>query len=325
MARCVYRDADVVLLDDCLSAVDAHVGRELFDNCIIDVLLQKQKKGSNTKRTVVLVTNALQYLSHSKVDRIVVMKDGRIAESGTYQDLERRRDSEFKKYLSAFGDSMSKDDGHFHRFTELGVAVNENDEAENLLIPQSLSEIKNSTRVSQRLSDVEKASATLMTDEMAEREVGKVGGEVYAIWAKAAGGLWVVVPLLLIFAAGESVKILSNWWLTYWSHAASPDPESQLYFLGIYGFINIIAIFVDFCRMFAVLYLGLRASKNVSFRTTIEMVISPLSSSKRGISPCFQLFSSLLDSTLMAPMSFFETTPAGRIMNRFSKGMSRSL
>ncbi|KAG7362244.1 multidrug ABC transporter permease/ATPase [Nitzschia inconspicua] len=292
MARLVYRDADVVLLDDCLSAVDAHVGRELFDKCIIEVLLLKKKKASNSKRTVVLVTNALQYLNNPKVDRIVVMKNGRIVEEGTYKDLAGNTGSHFKKYLDAFSESMSNDDGRSQHATEPGAkATEEFTAANNISKDQSYSESK--TTAADSSGDEQKTSAKLMTDEMAEREVGRVDKEVYFTWAKAAGGLWVVVPLFSVFAAGESMKIFSNWWLTYWSHAATPDPESQLKFLGVYGLINIGAMVADFCRMFVVLYLGLLASKS--------------------------LFSSLLDSTLMAPMSFFDTTPAGRIMNRFSK------
>ena len=105
-----------------------------------------------------------------------------------------------------------------------------------------------------------------MTDEMAEREIGKVDKEVYLAWADAAGGAWIIVPLLLlIFAAGEFTKVLANWWLTYWSHAATPDSASQLHFLMIYSLINLLAILVEFLRMVAVVLLGLKASASVSW------------------------------------------------------------
>ena len=60
MARAVYHDADITLLDDCLSAVDAHVGRHLFDKCIVDVLLKNKGCPWNQgkKRTVVLAGSA---------------------------------------------------------------------------------------------------------------------------------------------------------------------------------------------------------------------------------------------------------------------------
>lgn len=78
LARAVYHDADVYLLDDPLAAVDAHVGKDLFNKCIIDELLlgKSKSKGGYLKpaggrpdrnATVILVTNALQHLNHPMV------------------------------------------------------------------------------------------------------------------------------------------------------------------------------------------------------------------------------------------------------------------
>ena len=74
LARAVYFDADTYILDDPLSAVDAHVGAHLFDRCINGML-----KG----KTRVLVTNQLQYVPSA--DLVVVLKEGRIVERGAYQ------------------------------------------------------------------------------------------------------------------------------------------------------------------------------------------------------------------------------------------------
>jgi ABC-type multidrug transport system fused ATPase/permease subunit len=71
IARAVYADADVYLLDDPLSAVDSHVGRALFERCIRGVLSGK---------TVVLVTNALQYLPYA--DNVLWMEGGRVRAQG---------------------------------------------------------------------------------------------------------------------------------------------------------------------------------------------------------------------------------------------------
>ncbi|KAJ3406891.1 hypothetical protein HDV05_005697 [Chytridiales sp. JEL 0842] len=76
LARAVYDDADVYLLDDPLAALDAQVGREIFENCIQNALHGK---------TRVLVTHQMQVLN--KVDRVIVMQDGKIAEEGTYEEL----------------------------------------------------------------------------------------------------------------------------------------------------------------------------------------------------------------------------------------------
>ena len=76
IARAVYANPDVVLLDDPLSALDAKVGRTVFQNCI-----QRALKSS----TRILATNQLQYVSEA--DMVVVLKDGRVVESGPYKTL----------------------------------------------------------------------------------------------------------------------------------------------------------------------------------------------------------------------------------------------
>ncbi|KAL4546232.1 hypothetical protein Ndes2526B_g05321 [Nannochloris sp. 'desiccata'] len=76
LARACYADADVYLLDDPISAVDAHVGRHLFDICLCGLLRNK---------TRILVTHQLQYLGAADV--VMVLKDGRVAEMGSYREL----------------------------------------------------------------------------------------------------------------------------------------------------------------------------------------------------------------------------------------------
>ncbi|KDR22129.1 probable multidrug resistance-associated protein lethal(2)03659 [Zootermopsis nevadensis] len=76
LARAIYKDADVYLLDDPLSAVDPHVGKHLFDDCIAGFL-----KG----KTVILVTHQHQHLK--EVDHIIILNNGSITAQGTYTDL----------------------------------------------------------------------------------------------------------------------------------------------------------------------------------------------------------------------------------------------
>lgn len=74
LARAAYSQADIVLLDDPLSAVDAYVGRSILENCLLN--------GPLAKRTRVLVTHALHVLD--RTDYIYVMDQGKIIEQGTY-------------------------------------------------------------------------------------------------------------------------------------------------------------------------------------------------------------------------------------------------
>ncbi|PIO32539.1 hypothetical protein AB205_0105230, partial [Aquarana catesbeiana] len=82
LARAVYSNADIYLLDDPLSAVDVHVGKHLFDKIIGQNGLLKNK-------TRILVTHSLTVLP--LVDVIIVMEDGRITQAGNYTDLISKR------------------------------------------------------------------------------------------------------------------------------------------------------------------------------------------------------------------------------------------
>ena len=79
IARALYSDSDIYLLDDPISALDAHVGRNIMNNCICEFLKEK---------TRILVTHAIQYCN--KADRIIYMKDGRINWEGDFKELEKQ-------------------------------------------------------------------------------------------------------------------------------------------------------------------------------------------------------------------------------------------
>ena len=77
LARAVYSDADIFLLDDPLSAVDAHVGQHIFEKCIC---------GELCNRTRILATHQVQHFH--RADKIAVIKEGSIVKEGSYSDLE---------------------------------------------------------------------------------------------------------------------------------------------------------------------------------------------------------------------------------------------
>ena len=90
----------------------------------------------------------------------------------------------------------------------------------------------------------------------------------------------------------ELLNVSSKWWLTSWSQSGGARP---FFYLEIYALINVSAILATFLRLILFVRVGLRASRS--------------------------MFENLLDRILEAPMSFFDTTPIGRIINRFSKDM----
>ncbi|VEU33619.1 unnamed protein product [Pseudo-nitzschia multistriata] len=279
LARAVYHDSDISLIDDALSAVDAHVAKHLFDECITKDLLSGEGKRFK-KRSVILATNALQHLNHPRVDKIVVLREGRIVEQGSYKELSEDSSSEFSRFLSVIDKTGVKP----------SVVEKTIEEIEDDIVGLP-GDIVASVRKSERSESSKKDKSTLMTIE--ERSTGRVGIDVYFYWARAAGGIWVPLAIVLAFAAVECIGVLSKWWLTYWStHGAEHD---QMYFLGIYGVINLANIVGIFLRLMFVMMTGLRASRKI--------------------------YLGLLQVIMHAPMSFFDTTPVGRIINRFSQDM----
>jgi ATP-binding cassette subfamily C (CFTR/MRP) protein 1 len=129
----------------------------------------------------------------------------------------------------------------------------------------------------------------LMTEEA--RAAGQVDWDVYKSWFKAAGGLYVPIVVFVVFAGDAGMSVLSNWWLTYWSDSNSG--KSQNYFLLMYALINFGVALVSLIRSLFLAFVALTASR--------------------------AMFNDMLATVMLAPMSFFDTTPVGRLVNRFSK------
>jgi ATP-binding cassette subfamily C (CFTR/MRP) protein 1 len=237
LARVLYHNADISLLDDPLAAVDAHVGRHLFEKAIVQELLQGKSNAWSSgdlekKKTVVLVTNALQYLSHPQVDRIIVLKDGHVEEEGSYAELTAtdRKGGAFKSFLDSFNESMAegsstkadpeiasqKESVSKPKF-ELPLAISRATRSRSVTLAglrmpggladlgraRSLGNIK-APRGSAEGADLQEEEViALMTDEMQEREKGTVNSKVYLSWARAAGGVWVL--FIIIGGYGEFV------------------------------------------------------------------------------------------------------------------------
>ncbi|XP_031269972.1 putative ABC transporter C family member 15 isoform X2 [Pistacia vera] len=97
LARAVYNDSDVYILDDPFSAVDAHTGTHLFKECLMGLLSQK---------TVIYATHQLEFLDGA--DLVLVMKDGKIVQSGKYEDLSSDPNGELVRQMNAHRKSLDQ-------------------------------------------------------------------------------------------------------------------------------------------------------------------------------------------------------------------------
>lgn len=262
LARAVYQDEDIYLLDDSLSAVDANVAHQLFNQVI-------GSNGMLKKKTRILATHNISYLS--EMDHIVVMADGEIIEQGSYSNL-----MESKGKLAEFLNQ------HMHQ------GKKESDSKKNLVTKQ-LSVVSSHSESSQNEENVANDNAQLTEEET--MQTGKVKWGVYKQYIQSIGVL-MFLAILLVNASSVGFETGSGVWLSHWSTEVMDRP-AQLKGLEIYiGMILALAVSAFLC--YIVLFYGtIRAAKKLHER--------------------------LLYSIMKSPLSFFDTTPTGRILNRFSK------
>lgn len=179
LARAVYKDADIYLLDDPLSAVDTHVGKQLFENCISGFLKEK---------TCILVTHQLQYLKD--VDHIIILESGVVKAEGTYNELQESG-LDFAKLLEKETEEEEK--------AEMD-AVEQQKMARQMSI-QSVSSERNSEVPAQ----VEE-----------QKRKGTVAGFVYRAYFKAGGNCCVITTLFALFILAQTAASAGDYFITYW-------------------------------------------------------------------------------------------------------------
>ncbi|KAI8357575.1 hypothetical protein B0O80DRAFT_291714 [Mortierella sp. GBAus27b] len=269
LARAAYENADVYLLDDPLSAVDAHVDQHLWQHLIGPTGLLKDK-------TRILVTHAIHHLEHT--DQIVVLKDGKIAESGQYATLMEAKASLYQLITDyTVNQGKKKEEGDQSDDSE--GEDDEDDVTEDGVVADA--------------EVVEKKDGKAGLVEEETMVLGGVSWDVYKTYAKAAS-LKYSALVIILFALGQATQIGTNVWLKYWSTATDKHTVGE--FLGVYA-----ALIVG--------YMVLNAGSGYS-----TMVLAAIRASTR-------LHERLLTKMLRLPMSFFDTTPLGRIVNRFSSDM----
>ncbi|KTW31190.1 uncharacterized protein T551_01263 [Pneumocystis jirovecii RU7] len=246
IARSVYFDADIILLDDSLSSVDSNVSKDIFEKCIRNFLKDK---------TVIFVTHHLNILS--KADKIVYLENGEIMEMGKYSDLINKQE-------------------YFYHFVEEFIKVEEQEE-------------ETSEKTTEGFQVKENEFNTLMQKE--EREIGSIKWIVYIQFIRAAGGLWLVPVIILLLSAFEFVNIGNNLWLSFWSK--NQFQKSPNFYIFIYLALGVAQTLLDFIIYYAYYACSKNATTNMHHKA-VERVIR-------------------------APMLFFDTTPLGRIINKFTK------
>ncbi|KAI2468687.1 putative ATP-binding cassette transporter protein [Annulohypoxylon bovei var. microspora] len=303
LARAIYSRAGILVLDDIFSAVDAHVGRHIFEKCLTGELC--------VGRTRILVTHHVA-LCEPKTKYLVELRDGRVLNAGLISELEETGTlQQIKSHEQT--DQEIRDD-------EASTAINSEDTSQADTEPDGEPLVKVPS----------KAQARKFVEEEG-REKGAVKGKVYAAYLKYSGSWWFWSTILFLFVFVQVLTVGRSWWLKIWTESydeheqsLNSQKEKQTYayqftlpqftmnsmaqpmvqpmtqsentslgfYLGIYIFLSVFTSLVSTFRYYYVFYGSIRASR--------------------------QLFAKLNFVVLRAPLRWLDTVPLGRILNRFT-------
>ncbi|XP_009076339.1 PREDICTED: multidrug resistance-associated protein 1-like, partial [Acanthisitta chloris] len=287
LARAVYQKASIYLLDDPLSAVDAHVGQHIFEHVLGPNGLLKDK-------TRVLVTHTVNILP--QVDKIVFLVDGMISETGSYQEL-LQRNGAFTEFLHSHMTVEEKACAGFPGDTKGTITSTNGPSQKKLFSGNSVNSSAVGRETIPASQDCTTAAATKGRLTKGEKiQHGRVDTGVYAAYLKATG-LPLCVYIVLSFACQQAVSFSRGYWLSMWTDDPVYNGTQQHTELrvGVFGALGVVQALGRFASTTAVLLGGVLASH--------------------------QLFLQLLSNVTRSPMVFFEQTPIGNLLTRFSREM----
>ncbi|XP_063105389.1 ATP-binding cassette sub-family C member 12 isoform X5 [Cavia porcellus] len=301
LARAVYSNRQLYLLDDPLSAVDAHVGKHIFEECI-----KKALRG----KTVVLVTHQLQFLE--SCDEVILLEDGEICEKGTHKELMEER-GRYAKLIHNLRGLQFKDPEHLYN-AAMVEALKESPAEKHQDAVLAPGDEKDEGKESGTESEfVDKKAPTHQLTQTESSRGGTVSWKTYHTYIQASGGYLLSLFTTSLFLLMIGSSAFSNWWLGLWLDKGSQmtcGPQGNQTFCEIGGILEDVGQhmyqWVYVASMVSMLVFGI--IKGFIFTKTTLMASSSLHD---------RVFNKILKS----PMSFFDTTPTGRLMNRFSKDM----
>mmetsp|Transcript_7000 Transcript_7000/g.8876 ORF Transcript_7000/g.8876 Transcript_7000/m.8876 type:complete len:1644 (+) Transcript_7000:14-4945(+) len=323
LARALYSNSKNILLDDCLSAVDSHTALWIYENCISGPLMEN--------RTCILVSHNVA-LTVQKAEWIVVMENGRVKSQGNPEDLLKTGD---------LGDDDLVASSVVNSRSQSSVNLKSLDDKNSEMKAKSAAiEAKLQTIADQPEDDI-KTDGKLVEEE--GKSIGVVGFDVYSGYAKLLGGYSTWTVILLAYGVSQGVYMFQSWWLRNWSLDSEGSSElfmskialasvgtsydfSQLRQLPIVntvvGASSLVASTVSRVKAYkeednTLYYISIYAVIGVSYAifACIRVVITFFA----GIQASNRIFKKVLTTVLGAKLRFFDKTPQGRIMNRFSK------
>ncbi|XP_021729901.1 ABC transporter C family member 2-like [Chenopodium quinoa] len=252
MARAVYSKSDVYIFDDPLSALDAHVGRQVFEKCIKEEL---------SGRTRVLVTNQLHFLS--QVDRIILVHDGLIKEEGTYEELSEN---------GVMFQKLMENAGKMEEYSEEKLDVESSDEKAPKVVANG--NLNDKTSVTTDPQKPKESKSVLIKQE--ERETGVVSLDVLIRYKNALGGTWVVMILLMCYVFTEALRVSSSTWLSVWTDQSSPHRYGPGFYNLVYALLSFGQVLITLLNSYWLITSSLYAAKRLHDAMLKSIVRAPM-------------------------------------------------
>lgn len=310
LARALYNQADIYLLDDPLSAVDAHVADHLFHQAVLAHL-----KASN--KAVVLVTHQVHFLPYC--DKVLVLgSNGHVQFQGTYTELTKRTDidinyinngketeesetQEEDQSKAAKGDSGD---------TTKTVAASTNKAEKPIKATRDGKDkgddVKDNSAITTSASTRKKPSGKLIGRE--GKRSGRVGWDVYHFYVKG-GGEWLFLVICAGIAGALICGILANFVIIAWGEAQEDAEESEddgSTSNGLSSGENM-SYLNEYATM---LLLGVVVFTVVAILKLVSVQIG-----------AYYYHTKLVRTMINATISFYDTTPLGRILNLFGNDL----
>lgn len=296
LARAVYANRDITLLDDPLSAVDAHVGRTIFNECIVAQLRGK---------TRIMTTNQIQFAMSPEVDLVIVLRAGEVVEAGTRRELLEDSSSEFARLVAAgdvarrassavTSDASVVDRGSNERMDSDFDTPSEYEPSDD----EGVTPSKSTERTSLLKRSESATYDTIEAGGLTRRESkmkGRVKAKYFILYLTAAGFKPWVFAVASFVVVANVFHLSKEIWLAVWCEQGVAD--HALGNILIYTILGLVAMISEGGASFACVYGLLRASRILHKR--------------------------LLVSVVGAPISFFNSTPEGRLVNRFNSDMDK--
>ncbi|QFZ29208.1 putative oligomycin resistance ATP-dependent permease [Clavispora lusitaniae] len=280
LARAVYADMDIILLDDVLSAVDARVGKHIMAQCIMGILKDK---------TRILATHQLSLIGSA--DRIVFLNGNGSISVGTFEELKSKNEA-FSHLMAFNADSHDSEDEK-----EEEVEDEEEREAVKELVERQVTRYKSRADEEEIRHDYEANAdkdGRLIDDE--EKAENGIKFEVYKNYLSIGSGIfkhYSSVPIVIVLIAlSVFCQLFTNTWLSFWSEKKFAH-KSNGFYIGFYVMFTFLAAIFLTLEFVLLAYLTNNASTKLNLMA--------------------------VQKVLRAPMSYMDVTPMGRILNRFTK------